>query len=400
MDDLQFRKELRIALNHLHNRDHLRQSPLIELFGLSARFDASAALQRILMDGIEALRPPPGEQLHSPKRLLFDTLLYRYIQQFKQGEVANHIGMSNRQFRREQDNAIETLAIQLWKSHHLERLKGGPAPMQATSEWDWLSTQVGRASNLPRLIDEILAMMAPIAVQSQVKLTYSPVELPDLEVHPVALRQIMLNLLQAAIHYSSRGEVELAASKRASFVDFQIQARQGSGPADEALASQDSSLIKIATHLASLSKGRLSITQANCLLTCSLSLPVAGDIEVLVVDDNIEIIELLTRYAARTGYHLVGVQEPEEAVDMAIYTKAQIIVLDVMMPRVDGWELLGALRRHPQTAHVPVIILSILAQEELARSLGARALVLKPVTQEQFLGALDEISAEMRLTSQ
>ncbi|MBE0698741.1 MAG: hypothetical protein IH586_17620, partial [Anaerolineaceae bacterium] len=133
MDDLQFRKELRFALNHLHNRDHLRQSPLIELFGLSARFDASAALQRILMDGIEALRPPPGEPLHSSKRLLFDILLYRYIQQFKQVEVANHIGMSNRQFRREQDNAIETLAIHLWKSHHLERLKGGPAPTQATS---------------------------------------------------------------------------------------------------------------------------------------------------------------------------------------------------------------------------------------------------------------------------
>lgn len=400
MDDLQFRKELRIALNHLHNRDHLRQSPLIDLFGLSARFDASAALQRILMDGIEALRPPPGEPLHSPKRLLFDILLYRYIQQFKQGEVANHIGMSHRQFRREQDNAIEALAIQLWKSHRLEQLKGNPAPLQVTSEWDWLSTQVGRASNLPRLIDEILAMMAPIAGESQVKLTYLPVDLPDLEVHPVALRQIMLNLLQAAIHYSARGEVELAASSRLSFVDFQIQARQNAGAADEVLASQDSSLIKIATHLASLSKGRLSITQADCLLTCSLALPVSGDLEVLVVDDNLEIIELLTRYAARTRYHLVGVQEPENAVDMAIYTKAQIIVLDVMMPRVDGWELLGALRRHPQTAHVPVIILSILAQNELARSLGAWGLVLKPVTQEQFLGALDEISAELRLRSQ
>lgn len=400
MDDQQFRKELRNALNHLHNRDYLRKSPLIDLFQLTTRFDAPAALQSILVDGIEALRPPPGEPLHSSKRLLFDILLYRYIQQFKQEEVANHIGVSIRQFRREQDNAVETLAIHLWKSHHLERVESGAAPIQTTGEWDWLNTQAGRASNLPQLVDEILSMMAPIAAQWQVKLAYAPVDLPDLDMHPVALRQILLNLLQAAIHFSTRGEVQLATTNRSTYVDFQIQAQPGPGSADETLSNQDSSLVKIATHLATLSKGHLTVTQASRALTCHLVLPAAGEIEVLVVDDNPEIIELLTRYAAGTRYRLAGIQEPEEAVEMAIYTKARIVVLDVMMPHVDGWELLGRLRRHPQTAGVPVIILSILAQEELARSLGARALVLKPVTQEKFLGALDEISAELRLASQ
>ena len=63
------------------------------------------------------------------------------------------------------------------------------------------------------------------------------------------------------------------------------------------------------------------------------------------------------------------------------------------MPKVDGWEMLGRLRKHPQTAHIPIIILTILAQEELALSLGARGHLLKPITQEAFLAALNRVLA-------
>jgi CheY-like chemotaxis protein len=400
MDDLEFRKELRITLNHLHNRDYLRQSPLIELFGLTARFDTPAVLQRILTDGIEALRPPPGEPLHSTKRRIFDILLYRYIQQFKQEEVAHHIGVSNRQFRREQDNALDALALHLWNSRRLDQMKGAPVTAQPADEWEWLKNQTGHVTNPTHLISEIFAMMTPVAEQSLVRLQYTTGDLPDLDVHPIVLRQVLLNLLQAAIHSAPRGDVKLTAFSRPPFVDFQIHAGQSTGKCDEALTEQDSSLIQIATHLTHLSGGQLDITQDTHVFTCLLALPAAGGIDVLVVDDNIEIIDLLVRYAALTRYRLVGIQEPEEAVEMAIHMKARIILLDVMMPRVDGWELLGRLRQHPQTADIPVIILSILAQEELACSLGARALVLKPVTQERLLVALDGIYAEMSLKYQ
>jgi CheY-like chemotaxis protein len=67
----------------------------------------------------------------------------------------------------------------------------------------------------------------------------------------------------------------------------------------------------------------------------------------------------------------------------------------VMMPRVDGWEMLGRLRQHPRTAHIPVVIVTILAQEELALSLGAKAHLLKPVTQATFLSVLDQLSATL-----
>ena len=114
---------------------------------------------------------------------------------------------------------------------------------------------------------------------------------------------------------------------------------------------------------------------------------------ILVIDDNLEIIELLQRYTNGTRYTVLGSTDPEKAIELADATATQIIVIDVMMPKIDGWELLGRLRNHPQTVRIPVIVLSILAQEDLAFSLGAQKLIMKPVTQEVFLSALDEILA-------
>ncbi len=63
-----------------------------------------------------------------------------------------------------------------------------------------------------------------------------------------------------------------------------------------------------------------------------------------------------------------------------------------MMPDMDGWEALGRLRQHPLTQHVPVIICTILYEQELALSLGASGYLRKPFTREAFLAALDQLS--------
>jgi CheY-like chemotaxis protein len=67
----------------------------------------------------------------------------------------------------------------------------------------------------------------------------------------------------------------------------------------------------------------------------------------------------------------------------------KVIVLDVMMPQIDGWELLASLRQHPNTSHIPVVVCTILPQEDMALSLGASGFVRKPVTRHIFLAALD-----------
>ena len=66
-----------------------------------------------------------------------------------------------------------------------------------------------------------------------------------------------------------------------------------------------------------------------------------------------------------------------------------IIVLDVMMASLDGWQLLQQLREHPAFARCPLIVCTVLAQENVAFSLGASEFLRKPINRQQFLEALD-----------
>ena len=74
---------------------------------------------------------------------------------------------------------------------------------------------------------------------------------------------------------------------------------------------------------------------------------------------------------------------------MAEESAPQVIVVDVMLPGIEGWELLGRLRTHPKTRDVPIIVCTILPQEQLALSLGAAEFLRKPINREALLSALD-----------
>jgi len=68
-------------------------------------------------------------------------------------------------------------------------------------------------------------------------------------------------------------------------------------------------------------------------------------------------------------------------------------VLDVMMPGIDGWEVLTRLRAHPTMANTALIVCTVLPQEELALAMGADGFLQKPVTREAFLAMLERHSA-------
>ena len=74
---------------------------------------------------------------------------------------------------------------------------------------------------------------------------------------------------------------------------------------------------------------------------------------------------------------------------MAEESLPDIILLDVMLQDLDGWELLGRFRAHPQLGDRPVIVCTILPQRDLALSLGAAGFLSKPLSQRQLLSALD-----------
>jgi CheY-like chemotaxis protein len=121
-----------------------------------------------------------------------------------------------------------------------------------------------------------------------------------------------------------------------------------------------------------------------------LVLPALEQFPVLVVDDNEDGLHLLKRYAAGTRYHLVCTRDTDLVATLVETVHPQIIVLDLMMPKENGWLVLGRLRQHPLTRSTPIIICTILPQEQLALSLGASAFLKKPVSRQAFLQALDQ----------
>ena len=148
----------------------------------------------------------------------------------------------------------------------------------------------------------------------------------------------------------------------------------------------------MARQLVALSGGELQIVfkegEAGPF-SARLTLPAAAQVVVLVIEDNADALQLMQRYLAGTRYRFVGTRDPEEGLARAEELGPQVILLDVMLPGIDGWELLGRLREHPKTRTIPVIACTILPQEQLALTLGAAAFLRKPISREALLAALD-----------
>jgi CheY-like chemotaxis protein len=402
----QFLKHLRDALNHLYDPDRLRQSPLAILFGVADRFDTPACLQRILTEAIESLKPTANEPPQSRSRRVYDLLLYRYVQQFSQQEVANQLGMSVRHLRREQRSALEALAYRLWEQFHLAAKLGEDADVEpitqteavsptltvptVNAELAWLKDAPPNMSTDPnQALPAVLDLVQPLAHRHGVHLEISLVDpLPQLAVHPVALRQTLLNLLSVAIQRAPRSRVCISTRPLLWEVEIRVWCTDAPlGP--RPMLDNEGASLDMAHHLAGLCGGELVLSVDEQAFDATLTLPALEQLPVLVIDDNADTLQLMQRYAAGTRYRLIGTQDPEQVLSLVQEFSPQIIVLDVMMPQVDGWEVLGRLRQHPRIGHIPIIVCTILAQEELALSLGASAFVRKPVTRQALLAALD-----------
>jgi CheY-like chemotaxis protein len=120
----------------------------------------------------------------------------------------------------------------------------------------------------------------------------------------------------------------------------------------------------------------------------TLTLPVVRPVTVLLVDDNPDTRRLFRRYLSGANYRAIEAGDGRHALELARQARPGAIVLDVMLPSQDGWEILQALRNDLTTEHIPVVVCSVLHQEELAEALGATAYLAKPVSRDALLAAL------------
>src|SRR5690606_31210218 len=122
-----------------------------------------------------------------------------------------------------------------------------------------------------------------------------------------------------------------------------------------------------------------------------LRLPQRAYATVLVVDDNQDLLELFRRYLAGRPYQVVGATGVDEGLAQVRRSPPDVVVLDLMMPGRDGWEVLRALREEPALRHLPVIVCSVLYEPELAHALGAQRVLKKPVHAAELIAALESV---------
>jgi CheY-like chemotaxis protein len=404
-----FIRWLRQALHHLYDPRGLRENPIFRLFGLGEQ-ESPSVMRRVLVDAIESLKPARGVSSQSDAWRTYQVLSHRFVDQFSQSEVAANLGLSIRQLRRHEQSALQMLADIIWTQYSLQHKFRGLSNELAKSEWsampdekgaasqeqelEWLEkTAPGEPTDCVQMIHTLLKMIDPLVKDTRIEVECSlPDNLPSLAVQSITIRQVMLNVLIATINTIPGGKLRILAEAYPGQVWVWVHMAGKRGGAPRLLNGAQKEKLEMARNLASLSGGSIKLEPGQeglPLQRIRMIFSAVEQVPVLVIDDNTDTLQLFQRYLTGTGYRCIEARDPEQALELVESFNPKIIILDVMLPRIDGWELLGRLRHHPRLKSTPIIICTILPQEQLAHMLGAAAFLRKPFTRAELLAVLD-----------
>ena len=111
----------------------------------------------------------------------------------------------------------------------------------------------------------------------------------------------------------------------------------------------------------------------------------------LVVEDDFKSAELIRVQLEADGFHVLHAASAEAAMALAVQQPLALIILDILLPNMDGWEFLGRLKQIPDLERIPVVITSIVEDRNRGFSLGAAAVLQKPISRQQLYQALTDI---------
>ncbi|MDZ8225100.1 response regulator [Nostoc sp. ChiVER01] len=115
---------------------------------------------------------------------------------------------------------------------------------------------------------------------------------------------------------------------------------------------------------------------------------------ILVVDDDINIRELLRQQLETEGYNVREAKDGVDAIHQIKIARPDLILLDVMMPQINGFDVAAVLKNDPQTADIPIIILSIIENKERGYHIGIDRYLTKPIDTEKLLNEIGSLLSQ------
>jgi len=276
---------------------------------------------------------------------------------------------------------------------------------------------------LGHAVAESVAGLRPLAARKRQEVTVS-IEPYVVEVDPGRLRQILYNLLSNAIKYTGEGgsigvtavregvEIRIAVSdsgvgisdedQEHVFEEFRQVGDRAGHVAGTGLG------LALTRRLVEAHGGRIelhSVVGEGSTFTVVLpigsahpahpartggALPVpGGGARVLIVEDDPSSVRLLQAYLADSGYEVTVAADGERGLELARADPPAAILLDVLLPGIDGWEVLRRLKSDPLVRDVPVVIVTVVDERNVGLALGAVDYFVKPIEREALIARLD-----------
>lgn len=130
-------------------------------------------------------------------------------------------------------------------------------------------------------------------------------------------------------------------------------------------------------------------TPADVIIDLTSKLPQPDSLPtILVVEDDPSSSELMQIYLTQSGYNVDCAYDGEEALKKATEIKPMAIILDIMLPKMDGWTVLQELKSNNETSDIPVIIVSMVDNHDLGFALGAIDYLVKPISRDELISNL------------
>jgi PAS domain S-box-containing protein len=284
--------------------------------------------------------------------------------------------------------------------------------------------------DLRELVDGVSATVQPLVARNGNRLeTDVADDLAAMTADATKVRQILLNLLSNAAKFTEGGRIVLTAESAPddpAMVSIRV-ADEGVGMTGEQLSrlfqafsqAEASTAARyggtglglvISRHFCRMMGGDIDVaSEPGVGTTFTVRLPrearpardpydgieagagsgVSGT--VLVIDDDATVHDLLRRMLSKDGFRVESAMDGVAGLDRARQLRPDVVLLDVLMPGVDGWSVLSTLKADPDLGDIPVVMVSMLDDRQLGFSLGATDYVVKPIEPARLLSVLHRL---------
>ena len=171
--------------------------------------------------------------------------------------------------------------------------------------------------------------------------------------------------------------------------------------------------LTITKNLVSMMKGTVSVTSEidkgsvfildlpRFLDTSEEIVEISSEIQggdgplVLIIDDDLNTHDLAGRILLQNNFRQISATNGEKGIELAKKENPDLILLDIMMPEKDGWQVLEEIKSEESLSDIPVLIISVLEEEKTAVALGARSFVSKPIDKQVLLDSIKKLGIEV-----